>query len=106
MTPYLSHIANTIGMGAAMGGAGTVNRAAVDTVGDVVGAESDGFGRKVAEFAVPAAIIGVAIAANPVTVIGGTVARVALVGGSMALLESSAGVVKKTLGLVGLGSDK
>lgn len=101
MNPTLSTIVDTLGLGAAVGGAGTINRAIAGKLTSLTGGDTEGLGRKAVEFIIPAIAIGAALNAAPATAVGVSVARLATMAGSMALVEASAGAVRTGMTLFG-----
>jgi|TARA_R110000751_G_scaffold43163_1_gene99822 hypothetical protein len=101
MTPTLTTIVDTLGLGAAIGGAGTVNRAIARKLTSIAGGNEEGLGRKAIEFVIPAVTLGVAMQSVPASMIGAASVRIATISGSMALAEASAGAVRSGMTLFG-----
>ena len=98
MNPTINVIMGTLTTGAAIGGAGTINRRIARGVSRITGSMPGGLTEQATEFVVPAAAVAVSLAANPTSMVGAAVSRVALTGGSMALIEATAGTVRSLLG--------
>ena len=98
MNPTIGVIMGALSSGVVIGGAGTINRRIARGVSRITGSEPGGLTEQAAEFFVPVSAVAVSLASNPTSVVGATVARTALTGATMALVESTAGTVRSLLG--------
>jgi hypothetical protein len=98
ITVLAASIGSAIGTGAALGGAGTLNRKVARVITRVTGGTPDGFRETFTEYVVPTIVVGVATVTNPASLAGHFLTRAAMMGGSMAIVQTTARLVGQALG--------